>query len=162
MNKIILTLAIIATSFSLSGYGQCPVALSELEKISSYTSSDFETYILKRGFSLWRQKSERFTIQQYWCDKKNPNGRRDQIGRTSGSGISTIVEFTTTDKLYYLDFKNKLVTSGYKLDREAPQALSDDVTTLFYYYSNDAYVVTIYSYDVFGITTYGHQLYRKN
>jgi len=135
---------------------QSTFTIPELEKLSTSNSSDFETYILKKGYSYQSSLSD-LKNKLYWYDGKRPNGRIDQIVRA----VDSTVVFTTTSKQYYLDIKSALVNNGYEYFFEKNKDVLDMPTT-WYYYANKKFISIIYSYTTSdGIATYQIHVFKS-
>ena len=163
MKSLKVLFTIIATSFAISSFGQCPLTLADLEKASVLSKGSFDTWALNKGYSQNPIKGDgQFDYVQYWCDNANSNGVKDQVGRLAGDGVKTSIGFTTSTKQLFLNFKADLIAKGYKLQEQKEQKVGGEITATWYYYTNGKYQVDFYSYYLpnDGITRYVMDVYK--
>lgn len=127
--------------------------IDTLEKICKFNSSDFENWILKKGFSYSSDGSTK-TLKKYRSDFSLDNGKKNVFFRADIGLNHADIIFHTTDKSYYLNFKTGLKNKGYKFSKEEPIVLSGGVSTTKYVYYNPWYLVKTFSYSEAGITWY--------
>jgi hypothetical protein len=157
MKKIALTLALFGI-FAVHAICQSTFTVTELENLALKNSDDFETFVLTREYSLYNNnKTTDCNHVLYWADQARSNGRKDQIGMTTCADNSHVVEFDTTNKDYFLKFKQAIKSKGYKFSHEEQKTVQG---TTFYYkhYKKGSKQITLFSYDILGITTYCHQV----
>jgi hypothetical protein len=110
---------------------QTTFTVNELENLVSKNTDDFETLVLAKGYSLYKNNtSSTCTNVLYWSDQVRNNGRKDQIGMTTCTDNSRVVEFDTTSKDYFLKFKEAIKAKGYKFSHENESTV--DGTTFYY------------------------------
>lgn len=125
---------------------QCPVRLDWLEKAVVLSKDKFDTAVLGKGYSLNAIKGDgKSDFVQYWCDSRRQGGALDQVERTAGEGMKTLIGFNTVDKDLYLNFKKDLQKKRYKLIEQKEQPVGA-LTATFYYYANAKYQVHYYTY----------------
>lgn len=125
---------------------QCPIRLDFLEKAVVLSKDKFDTAVLGKGYSLNPIKGDgKSDFVQYWCDTRSQGGALDQVERTAGEGMKTVIGFNTVDKQLYLNFKKDLNKKRYKLIEQKEQ-LVGTLTATFYYYANEKFQVHYYTY----------------
>jgi hypothetical protein len=125
---------------------QCPVRLDWLEKAVVHSKDKFDTAVLGKGYSLNTIKGDgKSDFVQYLCDSRRPGGALDQVERTAGESMKTLIGFNTVDKQLYLNFKKDLQKKRYKLIEQKEQPVGA-LTATFYYYANAKYQVHYYTY----------------
>jgi len=154
--KVILGIAIFALLNLSSSIAQNTFLLYELQNLCDFSSNDFETYALEKGFSNLSKFSDE-NIIILTSDISRVNGMHDQICRSTGS--TTIISFNTTDKQYYLNFKDYLSSYGYKYLKEEDNEVSGSMTKWFYY-SNKVYTSFMYINNNSGVTWYNISLFK--
>jgi hypothetical protein len=123
---------------------QTVVPLPDLEKLCLKNASDFETFALTKDYSIQSKLSTDVT-KVYWSDKANVNGKQNTLSRTQIPHASARVEFTTTDKKWYLDLKSLMASSGYKFVNDEKQTING-VPTDLHNFTNGKVHVAVYSF----------------
>jgi hypothetical protein len=118
--------------------------LVEMVKLTTKNPSDFETVMLERDYSVDTKLSVP-TTKIYTSDKPGATGKKYTFSRHQLPNATPDLIFTSTDKKYYLDFKAKLATSGYKFVKEENRPIGG-TPAVWYDYSNGVYRVSICSY----------------
>jgi len=145
MKNIITAVAI--TVFSLAPFvsnAQFNFPVTEIQKLTNKNVSDFDTYVMEKEYSMDNKASTQI-LKVYHSDKPAADGKQYTITRYQVPNMACKIEFTTTDKKYYLDIKSKLESMGFKL-------MSDQVKTIngsqaqVYNYSNGPFVLVLSNY----------------
>jgi hypothetical protein len=140
-----LTISFVITG-TQSLKAQCPVRLDFLERAVVLSKDKFDTAVLGKGYSLNPTKGDGISdFVQYWCDSRRPGGALDQVERTAGESMKTLIGFNTVDKQLYLNFKKDLQKKKYKLIEQKEQPVGA-LTATFYYYANTKYQVNYHTY----------------
>ncbi len=141
---------IILLAFTLSIFvprvchAQYNFPLVELEKLCGKNSSDFDTYVMEKDYTI-QSKTSTQILKIYNSDKAAADGKKYVITRYQVPNAVCKIEFSCTDKKYYLEVKTKLAAMGFKL-------LNDEVKTIngaqaqVYHYSNGPYQLTLSTY----------------
>ena len=122
--------------------------LVELEKLTNKNASDFETFVMEKDYSL-QSKTSTQTLKIYTSDKPSADGKISTITRYQVPNANSKIEFSTTDKKYYLEVKSKLTPMGFKL-------VNDEVKTIngaqaqVYNYSNGPFQLSLATYTTDG------------
>jgi hypothetical protein len=118
--------------------------LKELENLCSYSSFEFDTYVLQKGYSFQGAISDEET-KVYRDDYRRANGRRDQISRSVSSTEPLSLGLTTTSKQFFINLKMNIASEGFKQIKEENIAVGNNTTT-FYYLSNSKFTIVLCSY----------------
>ncbi len=127
-----------------TSHAQYNFALVELEKLTSKNSSDFDTYVMEKDYTI-QSKTSTQVLKIYLSDKPSADGTKNIITRYQVPNASCKIEFSTTDKKYYLEVKSKLGAMGFKL-------INDEVKTIngaqaqVYHYSNGPFQLSLSTY----------------
>ncbi len=142
------TIIFLALAFTFFAPGICHAQynfpLVELEKLCGKNSSDFDTYVMEKDYTI-QSKTSTQILKIYKSDKKSADGTTNVITRYQVPNAASKIEFSTTDKKYYLDVKSKLASMGFKL-------LNDEVKTIngaqaqVYHYSNGPFQLSLGTY----------------
>lgn len=124
---------------------QCPITLTDLENSCKLTSTEFEAYILSKGYSLRRSLNKPVRRKEYSCDSSGNSSRNDGINCSTGSGKNLIITYTTSDKELYENTRDSLVLKGYIFQKQVEMNFIDSETTWYYYVKGMTQVV-IYKY----------------
>lgn len=159
MKKIItsiLAVTLVAARMPLAA--QDTFTITEFQQLCDLSSSDFETYVLKKGFSLNKNEiyDDGSISTMYFSDERRQYDTPDMLTRISGTTV-TMVCLSTTGKDYYLTLKNQLASSGYIFEKEYQKDISGKMCQA-YDYSYNGYHVTLYSDTINGITWYTLQI----
>jgi len=136
-----LTLGITAPRLAQAQYN---FPLVELEKLTNKNSSDFDTYVMEKDYTIQSKISTQI-LKIYNSDKKSADGTTNIITRYQVPNAACKIEFSTTDKKYYLEIKSKLGAMGFKM-------LNDEVKTIngaqaqVYHYSNGPFQLSLSTY----------------
>ena len=145
MRSTILLLALSLSFFApFVCHAQYNFQLVELEKLTNKNSSDFDTYVMEKDYTVQSKISTQI-LKIYHSDKKSADGTINVITRYQVPNAACKIEFSTTDKKYYLDVKSKLGAMGFKL-------VNDEVKTIngaqaqVYHYSNGPFQLSLSTY----------------
>jgi hypothetical protein len=157
MKKSVFFLALICIVFAgFTSYAQSVVTLPDLEKLCIKNASDFETFALTKDYSVQSKLSSDVT-KVYWCDKANANGKQNTLSRTQIPHASAKVEFTTTDKKWYLDLKALMASTGYKFVNDEKRKI-DGIETDMHNFTNGKVHVAVFSWTT-DATWFGAQVH---
>lgn len=107
--KMYRYLSIVVLIFTVNVYSQCELSLEQLDKSTSYTLSEFETFAKTNGYSF-NSDSDSFV-----CDTAYQNTAYLQLIRTVTDESHHIIEFVFFSRSTFSDFKSFLQSNG-KLD----------------------------------------------
>lgn len=141
----ILALATIAIG-PLQASAQYLFPLAELQKLCTKNSNDFETVALTNDYSV-QSKLSSPTAKVYWSDKAGAAGKKYSIVRSQVPGSMVKIDFTTTDKKYYIELKGQLAAAGYKFVKEENK-LVNGVQSVCNNYANGKFQVSVYNYTI--------------
>lgn len=133
---------------------------SELEKLCNYSTQEFETYVLKRGYSLHQNTNydDGVISTMFFSEERRQYDTPDMMTRTYSETFVLLV-FATTSKDYYLGLKQALSEQGYTFQKEYGKDVSGK-TCIAYDYGKGEYTVTLYSDTINGITWYTLQIFE--
>ena len=137
-------LALLLVCFAFVAQAQTNFPLKDLESFCAKNANDFETAMLSADYSIQSKVSNQVT-KIYWSDKDGANGKKYIITRTQAPHATISIEFNTTDKKYYLDFKAGLTKNGYKFVKEENKKVNG-VETVWYNFSNGKYQIAVASW----------------
>jgi len=100
--------------------------------------------MLEKDYSVQTKLSDP-TTKVYMSDKPGVGGKQYTISRHQLPNATPDIIFTSTDKKYYLDFKAKLASSGYKFVKEENKPVNG-TPAVWYHYTNGVYRASICSY----------------
>jgi len=145
MKKSVLKLAFgLLLSAPFVAMAQSTFPLPDFIKLTSKNPSDFETTMLEKDYSVQTKLSDP-TTKVYMSDKPGVGGKQYTISRHQLPNATPDIIFTSTDKKYYLDFKAKLASSGYKFVKEENKPVNG-TPAVWYHYTNGVYRASICSY----------------
>ena len=146
MKRTFILIAVtLITLFPFAGHAQYNFPLAELEKLTNKNLGDFDTYVMEKDYSLDTKASTQ-VLKIYRSDKPSADGKINKITRYQVPNAVCRLEFSSTDKKYYLDVKSKLAAMGFKL-------VNDEVKTIngvqgpVYHYSNGPFQLALTTYN---------------
>ena len=158
MRLSIILGAILTITTSFSAYAQYNFPLVEIEKLTAKNASDFETALLEKDYSLDTKASTQ-VLKVYTSDKPAENGKKNIFTRFQVPNAVPKLEFSSTDKKYYIDIKSKLAPMGFKFLKEEDKTINGVQATV-YNYTNGPFQLSLATYtkDVmwFVVTMYGN------
>ena len=110
MKKLLATTVIASLlMLSLTVKSQTTFSPTELEKLCNYSTQDFESYVLKRGYSLHQNTNydDGVISTMYFSEERRQYDTPDMMTRTYSETFVLLV-FATTSKDYYLGLKQAL------------------------------------------------------
>ncbi len=140
----ILTAAILITATSFTAHAQYNFPLVEMEKLTAKNASDFETAVLEKDYSL-DPKASTQVLKVYTSDKPSESGKKNLFTRYQVPNAVAKLEFSTTDKKYYIDVKSKLAAMGFKFLNEEDKQINGNQATV-YNYSNGPFNLSLATY----------------
>jgi len=150
LSVILPAILIFATSFA--AHAQYNFPLVELEKLTAKNASDFETALLEKDFSL-DAKASTAILKVYTSDKPLESGKHSTFTRYQVPNAVAKLEFSTTDKKYYIDVKSKLGSLAFKfLNQEDKQM--NGVQATVNNYTNGPFQLSLSTYSKDGNTWY--------
>ena len=159
MKKLLATTVIASLlMLSFTVKSQTTFSPSELEKLCSYSTLEFETYVLKKGYSLHQNSNfdDGVVSTMYFSDVRRQYDAPDMMTRTYSETFVLLI-FSTTSKEYYIGLGKALSDQGYIFQKEYGNDISGK-TCIAYDYSKGEYTVTLYSDTTNGITWYTIQI----
>ena len=144
MKRIVILLLTLSVFAPRVCHAQYNFPLVELEKLCGKNSSDFDTYVMEKDYTI-QSKTSTQILKIYKSDKKSADGTINVITRYQVPNAKCKIEFSTTDKKYYMDVKSKLGAMGFKL-------INDEVKTIngaqaqVYNYSNGPFQLALSTY----------------
>ncbi len=135
-------LGLVFTSFA--AHAQYNFPLVEMEKLTAKNASDFETAVLEKDYSL-EPKASTQILKVYTSDKPSESGKKNMITRYQVPNAVSKIEFSTTDKKYYIDVKSKLASMGFKFLNEEDKPI-DGIQATVYNYSNGPFQLSVATY----------------
>lgn len=133
---ILIFLAFVTQSIQ----AQCSFTLSDLEITSLQTQSEFEIFILGRGYYLTRTLDKPSCRKEYSCDSTNKN-LINAINCSYGSGKNIVVTYTTSSKEQYQSVKDSLTIKGYSLSKEESTNITDSKSIWSYYTKGNTQII---------------------
>ena len=156
--SIIFSTVILTITTSFSVFAQYNFPLVEIEKLTNKNASDFETGLLEKDYSL-DTKASTPILKVYTSDQHAANGKQNIFTRYQVPNAVPKLEFSTTDKKYYIDVKSKLASMGFKFLKEEDKTMNGVQATV-YNYTNGPFQLSLATYtkDVmwFVVTMYGN------
>ena len=140
----ILPVAILIIITSFTARGQYNFPLVEIEKLTAKNASDFETAVMEKDFSLDAKNSTQI-LKVYTSDKPSESGKKSIFTRYQVPNAVSKLEFSTTDKKYYLDLKSKLAAMGFKYLNEESKTING-AQAVVYNYSNGPFNLSLSTY----------------
>ncbi len=149
MNKSVLTFTAILLLFLEIGSvkAQCAFTLAELEKTCKLTSTEFETYIISKGYMLSRSLNDPIR-KEYLCDRTKSNPIINSIRYSPKDSNSLIITFKTTDEKLFQNTKDSLLIKGYTFSKKDNWAIENQYTN-FYFYTKGKIQITICHYRIY-------------
>ena len=135
-------MGLIFTSFA--AHAQYNFPLVEMEKLTAKNASDFETAVMEKDYSL-QAKTSTSVLKVYTSDKPSESGMKNMITRYQVPNAVSKLEFTTTDKKYYIELKSKLATMGFKFLNQEDKTIKGIQATV-YNYSNGPFQLCLSTY----------------
>ena len=142
--SIMLPVVILLTASSFISRAQYNFPLVELEKLTGKNASDFEPAVLEKDYTL-ESKTSTQVLKVYSSDKPSANGKKNIVTRYQVPNASCKIEFSTTDKKYYIELKTKLASMGFKLLNEDTKPIKGAQATV-YNYSNGPFQLSLSTY----------------
>ena len=118
-------------------------SLQDLDSLLNANTSEFETFVLDKGYSLKTNEETSSLKQIYRCDFTNSDEKKPFISREVLSNNKYIIAFTNTAKQHYLNFKNSLEKDGYVFVSARDNKQDPPTTQLFY--SNKKNTATLFT-----------------
>jgi len=140
----ILPAIVLALTTSFAAHAQYNFPLVEIEKLTQKNASDFETELLEKDYSLDTKASTQ-VLKVYTSDKPADNGKKNIFTRFQVPNAVPKLEFSSTDKKYYIDVKSKLTPMGFKFLNEEDKQING-VTATVYHYSNGPFQLSLATY----------------
>jgi len=119
-----------------------PVA--EMQKLTAKNVSEFDTYVMEKEYSMDNKASTQI-LKVYHADKPAADGKTYTVTRYQVPHAACKIEFTTTDKKYYLDIKSKLESMGFKLVNDQVKTINGAQAQV-YSYSNGPFTLILSNY----------------
>jgi len=143
MKKALLIIACIS-GLTLSSKAQISVTMADLESLSKMTYIEFDSAVENKGFDLIMTSHNSRDYRFY--QSVGYNQPTYTISRADTSKSIVRVHLITTDKQLFSSFKNDLKIKHYKFLYQQNEKLGR--TQMLHYYSNGAYQVSWYSYNL--------------
>ena len=125
-------------------WAQYNFPVTELQKMTSKNVSDFDTYAMEKDYSMDNKASSQI-LKVYHSEKPAADGKTYTITRYQVPNMACKIEFTTTDKKYYLDIKSKLESMGFKLVNDQVKTINGAQAQV-YNYSNGPFMLALSTY----------------
>lgn len=131
----VLLLVVLLSTIANKVAAQCPLTLSELEKLCTYNAADFENKIYKKGYAVNEglQNIPAPDIKICFCRKYISQKAKDKVDRGTDPGGTPVITYYTTDKKHYQSIKADLEKKKYKFAQELPFSVNNIPTTQFIY-----------------------------
>lgn len=145
MKKLILFAAVtLATLAPRLAQAQYNFPAAELQKMTNKNVSDFDTYVMEKEYSMDNKASTQI-LKVYHSDKATADGKNYTITRYQVPNAACKIEFSTTDKKYYLDIKSKLESMGFKLVNDQVKVIKGAQAQV-YNYTNGPLMLILSTY----------------
>jgi hypothetical protein len=142
----LIILPIIAMLFLLTANGQCPLKLTELQKICGLNSDESNNYILNKGYAVDSSIDKGdFNRKIYFCKKDSAKRDKDQVIIMSKKDKKAIINLVTYNEKIYQNIKKELLIKKYKFQKKEDFPIGN-LSTTYYYYTNGNFEVSYFSY----------------
>ena len=129
---------------SIKANAQYNFPLAELEKLTAKNASDFETVVMEKDYSL-QAKTSTSVLKVYTSDKPSESGKQNMITRYQVPNAVSKIEFSTTDKKYYIEVKASLGKLGFKFLGQEDKTIKGTQATVNNY-SNGPFQLSLATY----------------
>ena len=142
----ILLLVVLFSTMANFAVAQCPLTLSDLEKLCTYKAEEFEKHILKKGYNVNEGLPHAGPQTKIcYCRKFTSQKLRDKVDRGVDPSNTPVVTYTTADKAHYETIKADLIKKKYTFVQEFPFHV-EGINTKQYVYTEKKHAASMITY----------------